>query len=196
VSVSPKRDTTLVLPQATLLSALSAGTLTITATVRQSGDAARVVSEVHVAGVPATPPPGAQLLSELAALHRSGRGADVTLMCGTGGNDAEELQAHSWLLSLRSPVFAAQLSGPLAGDASQLRVPDDIQPGVMRSLLEFIYTDALALRSAEEAQHVLNAADMYGQLWWPSARACCARACQWTTRLSRSRLRSSTAQRR
>jgi speckle-type POZ protein len=32
----------------------------------------------------------------------------------------------------------------------------------MRSLLEFLYTDAVALRSAEEAQHVLNAADHYG----------------------------------
>jgi speckle-type POZ protein len=156
---TPVRDSTLEVPRSALLSA--GGTLTIAATVRKSGDAAQVASEMRVVKLPAMPPPGTQLVSQLAALQHSGRGADVSLLCGSGKN-AEQLQAHSWLLSLRSPVFAAQLSGPLAGDTSQLRVPDDIQPSVMRALLEFLYTDALALRSAEEAQHVLNAADHYG----------------------------------
>lgn len=92
-----------------------------------------------------TPPP--VLSGKLRALLSSGERADCTLVCGGAG---ERLQAHTFILSLRSPVFAAQLScsdpagggGLLAAlDLSAVPVPEDIEPPVMRRLLEHLYTD-------------------------------------------------------
>lgn len=138
-------------------SSIHDGVLTITATVRKSGNARQVVSPVRVLPASPTPPPDKTLLSQLQELHRSGAGADVTLQC----SDGELLPAHAWLLSLRSPVFAAQLSGPLAVKSRVLPVPDDIQSTIMRRVLHFIYADELTVASPEEGQHLLNAADHY-----------------------------------
>lgn len=58
-------------------------------------------------------------------------------------------------------MFRALLRGPLAADASSVPVPETIKPAILRRLLHFIYTDALEPLSAEEAQHLLAAADHY-----------------------------------
>jgi speckle-type POZ protein len=142
-------------PHALILDSTARGEFTVTAMLRQSGD-------VRVVGSPVRAPPLApsdqSLLSQLAKLHRSGRGADVMLLC----SDGETLAAHALLLSLRSPVFEAQLSGPLAGESQTLTVPDDIHSPVMRRVLDYVYTDELTVTSHEEGQHLLNAADHYG----------------------------------
>jgi speckle-type POZ protein len=87
----------------------------------------------------------------------SGEGADMTLLSG-----AERISAHSQVLCARSPVLRAQLRGPLACALDAVPVPDEIEPSVLRRTLEFIYTDECEPASAEEAQHLLNAADQYG----------------------------------
>ncbi len=114
----------------------------------------------------AVPPPA--LLTELGSLLASGRGADVTLVCG-----AERLAAHSFVLSLRSRVFAAQLEGPLAAPADAVPVPPEITPHTLRRLLQYLYTDELEPASPEEASHLLNAADHYAA---PRLFAICERA--------------------
>jgi speckle-type POZ protein len=125
------------------------GVLTVTATLRLRGAAAALANPVSL------PAPG--LSAALGALLTSGQGADVTLLCG-----GKRLEAHSLLLCARSPVFAAQLAeGPLRADASAVPVPPEITPHTLRRLLHFLYTDELEPVSAEEASHLLNAADHY-----------------------------------
>jgi speckle-type POZ protein len=81
----------------------------------------------------------------------------VTLVCGE-----EQLAAHALVLRARSPVFAAQLAdGPLRADADAVPVPPEITPDTLHRLLHFLYTDELEPESAEEASHLLNAADHY-----------------------------------
>ena len=93
--------------------------------------------------------PASSLASDILAALRSGKGADVTLVCG-----GEKIEAHSLVLSQRSSVFAAQLdrSSPLAVDLAAVPVPDSITPATLRRLLEFLYGDALVPESAEEAR--------------------------------------------
>lgn len=123
---------------------------------------ARVVELVLKLAQDALTAPPSTLASELDALLVSGDGADVTLCCGE-----ERFSAHSFVLCLRSPVFRAQLRGPLApetgGASTAVPVPDFIQPPILRRLLHFIYADdTLEPSSAEEAQHLLAAGDHYG----------------------------------
>lgn len=151
-------DKILEVPHALILDSSARGVLTITATMRRSGNARVVSSPVRALSSAPVPPPDKSLLSQLAELRLSGRDADVTLQC----SDGEVLAAHAWLLSLRSPVFAAQLSGPLASESKTLTVPDDIQSSVMRRVLDYVYADNLTVASPEEGQHLLNAADHYG----------------------------------
>ncbi len=95
--------------------------------------------------------------ADFGALLESGEHTDVTLVCGE-----ERLAAHALVLRARSPVFAAQLAdGPLRADADAVPVPPEITPHTLRRLLHFLYTDELEPESAEEASHLLNAADSY-----------------------------------
>jgi speckle-type POZ protein len=125
------------------------GVLTVRCTLR-AGGALDATSPIVV--------PAPSLTAGLSALLVSGVYADVTLVCG-----GERLPAHSLVLRMRSPVFAAQLSeGPLQADASAVPVPPDITPHTLKRLLQFLYTDELEPASPEEATHLLNAADHYG----------------------------------
>ena len=101
--------------------------------------------------------PTSNISSDLARLLESDEGADATLLCG-----AEHFKAHSLVLCARSPVFKAQLKGELASRLDAVPVPDEIDAHTLRRTLSFIYTDECEPTSAEEAQHLLNAADHYG----------------------------------
>lgn len=85
-----------------------------------------------------------ELMSQLRALLSTtsgGAGADCTLVCGA---DGERFPAHTFILSLRSNVFMAQLNlnSPLAAkDRAHVPVPPEIESPVMRKLLEHVYTD-------------------------------------------------------
>ncbi|CAM0876152.1 unnamed protein product [Alopecurus aequalis] len=80
--------------------------------------------------------------------------------------DGETFSAHRWVLAARSPVFRAELFGPMkeSTTTSAIRI-DDMEAHVFKALLTFIYTDALPDMDQQEeyamAQHLLVAADRY-----------------------------------
>ncbi|PAN40193.1 hypothetical protein PAHAL_7G298400 [Panicum hallii] len=108
---------------------------------------------------PAPPP---ELPGHLERALKDGRGADVTF--GVAGR---EFRAHRVLLAARSPVFDAELLGPMAEkDARRVVQIEDMEPAVFEMLLHFIYTDSppgsLEGYSTATAQDLLVAADRYG----------------------------------
>ncbi|KAK1562613.1 hypothetical protein Q3G72_014803 [Acer saccharum] len=97
-----------------------------------------------------------------------------------GGNDTdvnfevdeEKFAAHKLVLATRSPVFRAQLFGPLKDQNTQCIKVEDMEAPVFKTLLHFIYWDALpdmeefmglSSKGASTlmAQHLLAAADRY-----------------------------------
>jgi speckle-type POZ protein len=77
--------------------------------------------------------------------------------------------AHRAVLAARSPVFSSELLGPMAEAKLQRITLHEIEPATFRSLLWFVYTDALPPRRDLELagspvdifQHLLVAADRY-----------------------------------
>ncbi|CAN6288145.1 unnamed protein product [Urochloa humidicola] len=87
--------------------------------------------------VSSSPPSGIQ--QHLGSLLLSGEGADVAFEVG-----GETFTAHRCVLAARSPVFRAELFGPMkeGTTASTIRI-DDMEPRVFGLLLSFIYTDSM-----------------------------------------------------
>ncbi|KAG2581372.1 hypothetical protein PVAP13_6KG030500 [Panicum virgatum] len=87
------------------------------------------------------PPPPPDMGGHLVALLRTRVGADVAFTV-----QGEAFRAHRALLAARSPVLNAELSGPPAKEeegAGEAVAVDGVTPLVFRTLLHFIYTDAL-----------------------------------------------------
>ncbi|GJN25571.1 hypothetical protein PR202_gb13416 [Eleusine coracana subsp. coracana] len=106
------------------------------------------------------PPPN--LHQHLGCLLSSKHGADVTFEV-TG----ETFVAHRNILAARSPVFLAELFGPIKEQTmTSIRV-DDIEAKVFSAMLHFIYTDCLPpeVEKSDDtllmAQHLLVVADRY-----------------------------------
>lgn len=87
--------------------------------------------------------------------------------------DGEVFAAHKVILAARSPVFRAQLLGPMKEKNMQCIRVEDIEAPVFKALLHFIYWDELPDiqeltglnykgASTLMAQHMLAAADRYG----------------------------------
>ncbi|RLN05544.1 hypothetical protein C2845_PM13G07020 [Panicum miliaceum] len=81
----------------------------------------------------------------------------------------EVFHAHKVMLALRSPVFKAELYGPMRAKKRWRIEVEDVEPHVFRALRHFIYTDSLPAmddlsgdESEEMVRHVLVAADRYG----------------------------------
>jgi speckle-type POZ protein len=56
----------------------------------------------------------------------------------------ELFPAHKLVLAARSPVFKAELYGPIGDKQRQGTITvEDMQPAIFRALLRFIYTDSL-----------------------------------------------------
>ena len=71
------------------------------------------------------------------------------------------LQAHKFLLALRSPVFKAMFFGPLAEQSSEILVPD-VTPTAFKSMLNYIYKDeVMLLQSLQGAWQLWYAAKKY-----------------------------------
>ncbi|XP_051196495.1 BTB/POZ and MATH domain-containing protein 1-like [Lolium perenne] len=112
-------------------------------------------------GVPA--PPSSDLPAHLGRLLESGELADVTFQVR-----GERFAAHRMVLAMRSPVFKAELFGPMS--ESGCITIQDVDPAVFKLLLDVIYTDAFPAAmhdldedsSRELARHLLAAADRYG----------------------------------
>ncbi|XP_062227477.1 BTB/POZ and MATH domain-containing protein 1-like [Phragmites australis] len=79
----------------------------------------------------------------------------------------ETFAAHRLLLGARSPVFKAELFGPIKeGTTTDVIQIDDMEAHVFRALLTFVYTDAWPEMEHEQepamSQHLLIASDRYG----------------------------------
>uniref|UniRef100_A0ACD6AKG1 Uncharacterized protein n=1 Tax=Avena sativa TaxID=4498 RepID=A0ACD6AKG1_AVESA len=108
--------------------------------------------------------PPSDLLDNLGKFLEASEGADVFF------NVKEEVfPAHKFILATRSPVFRAELYGPMRNQHRCGTVTiEDMQPAVFRGLLHFTYTDSLPPMDdlnddeyEEMVRHLLVAADRY-----------------------------------
>ncbi|XP_057507669.1 BTB/POZ and MATH domain-containing protein 2-like [Actinidia eriantha] len=101
-------------------------------------------------------------------LLESGKGTDVNFEV-----NEEIFAAHKLILAARSPVFRAQLFGPMKDHNTHCIKIEDMEAPVFKALLHFIYWDVLPdlneltgldskWASTLMSQHLLAAADRYG----------------------------------
>lgn len=101
-------------------------------------------------------------------LLESGKGTDVNFEV-----DGEIFAAHKLVLAARSPVFRAQLYGPMKDQNTEHIKVEDMEAPVFKALIHFIYWDVLPdmeeltglnskWASTLMSQHLLAAADRYG----------------------------------
>ncbi|KAL6659086.1 hypothetical protein ACP70R_003126 [Stipagrostis hirtigluma subsp. patula] len=107
--------------------------------------------------------PPADLSDNLRKLLESEEGVDVTFMVGE-----ETFNAHKVVLAMRSPVFKAELYGPMMDTSTRSITVEDMQPAAFKALLHFIYTDSLPAMDdldgdeyRDMIKHLLAAADRY-----------------------------------
>ncbi|KAI3423204.1 uncharacterized protein J3R85_011161 [Psidium guajava] len=114
------------------------------------------------------PVPPSTIGQDFGKLLDSGKGADVSFEV-----DGEVFPAHKLVLAARSPVFRAQLYGPMKDQNTKHIRVEDMEPSVFKALLHFIYFDSLPdlqeltgldskWASTLMSQHLLAAADRYG----------------------------------
>ncbi|KAL6843959.1 hypothetical protein ACP4OV_025632 [Aristida adscensionis] len=105
--------------------------------------------------------PQSNLHQHLECMLKDGKGIDVAFIV-----DGQLFHGHRCVLAARSPVFEAELLGPLRKKPVEHIKIHDIEPSIFEALLHFIYTDSLPENcNADEtivAQHLLVAADRYG----------------------------------
>ncbi|XBJ04695.1 hypothetical protein VPH35_023597 [Triticum aestivum] len=106
------------------------------------------------------PPP--ELPGRLHRALKNGRGTDITLLVG-----GRAFSAHKFMLAAQSPVFEAQLFGPMAQKDMRWIKVVDMEPAIFEMLLHYIYTDSLPPCGEDNydtatMQHLLVAADRYG----------------------------------
>ncbi|KAL6843274.1 hypothetical protein ACP4OV_026987 [Aristida adscensionis] len=108
--------------------------------------------------------PPSDLPGNLAKLLEEEKRADVTFEV-----KGEVFRAHGFVLAMRSPVFEAELYGSMKEKGKMQGITvEDMEPGVFKALLHFIYTDSLPpmddldeVESQEMFKHLLVAADRY-----------------------------------
>uniref|UniRef100_A0A0A9FP48 BTB domain-containing protein n=1 Tax=Arundo donax TaxID=35708 RepID=A0A0A9FP48_ARUDO len=105
--------------------------------------------------------PPSNLHKDFREMLNDGEGADVSFNV-----DGQLFHAHRCVLAYRSPVFRAELFGPMRENAAKCIMIDDMEPAIFEALLHFIYTDRLpdSCDDGKNAamQHLLVAADRYG----------------------------------
>ncbi|GJN15682.1 hypothetical protein PR202_gb02618 [Eleusine coracana subsp. coracana] len=107
--------------------------------------------------------PSSDIGDHLGRLLVSSDGSDVMFSVSS-----ETFRAHRAVLAARSPVFKAQLFGPMKDAKAPCIELPEIKPATFKILLQFMYTDALPgddeLKGSsivELFQNLLAAADMY-----------------------------------
>ncbi|CAM0903851.1 unnamed protein product [Alopecurus aequalis] len=107
--------------------------------------------------------PPSNLSDNLGNLLKTGEEADVTFKV-----KGEIFPAHKIVLAMRSPVFKAELYGPMRDKWGHDITVQDMQPAVFKALLHFIYTDSLPSmedldddENEEMVKHLLVAAYRY-----------------------------------
>nr|AAD27629.1 hypothetical protein [Oryza sativa Indica Group] len=108
-------------------------------------------------------PPPSDLHRHLGRLLKTNAGADVTFDVA-----GHKFAAHRCVLAARSPVFMAELLGPMKEEDTESHVVAirDMDARAFKAMLHFIYTDSLPNvddggEAAAMAQHLLAAADRY-----------------------------------
>ncbi|VAH52152.1 unnamed protein product [Triticum turgidum subsp. durum] len=106
--------------------------------------------------------PPSKLPCNIERTLKDGKGADVTLLVG-----GREFSAHRFMLAAQSPVFDAQLFGPMMDEETRCIEVIDMDPAIFEMLLHYIYMDSLPPCDekgcdAASMQHLLVAADRYG----------------------------------
>ncbi|KAF3335133.1 BTB/POZ and MATH domain-containing protein 2-like isoform X1 [Carex littledalei] len=105
--------------------------------------------------------PAPDLHEHFGYLLETGEGSDVTFRL----SDGAAFNAHRLILAARSPVFRAELFGPMMESKTNCINIQDMEASVFKALLHFIYTDSVPEQYVEShalAQHLLVAADRYG----------------------------------
>ncbi|VAI37958.1 unnamed protein product [Triticum turgidum subsp. durum] len=93
----------------------------------------------------------------LGDLLESKDAADLTFQVG-----GEMFPAHGCVLAARSSVFKAKLLGAMGESSSSAIKIYDMEPGVFKALLHFIYTEKVSpVIDVAIASHLLVAADRY-----------------------------------
>ncbi|THU58898.1 hypothetical protein C4D60_Mb03t19330 [Musa balbisiana] len=111
--------------------------------------------------------PPSDIAQHLGQLLESEKGTDISFEV-----DGEVFNAHKLVLAARSPVFRAQLFGPMKDVNMHCIKVEDMEPPVFKALLHFIYWDSVCdmeritgwdakCASTLMAQHLLAAADRY-----------------------------------
>ncbi|KAF6988315.1 hypothetical protein CFC21_005877 [Triticum aestivum] len=106
--------------------------------------------------------PPSNIGTHLGRLLDHADGTDVSFIV-----DNETFHAHRAVLAARSPVFRAELFGPMSEATMPSITLHDITPATFKIMLRFIYTDELPLEdeledsSTEMFQNLLAAADLY-----------------------------------
>jgi len=120
-----------------------------------------VIKEPQVAEAAVVVPPS-DLSVSFGKLLESEDGADVKFIA-----QGEVFPAHKIVVATRSPVFKAQLYGPVGEGNRECITIEDMQAPVFKALLHFIYTDSLPAvedidsNEKEMMKHLLVAADRY-----------------------------------
>ncbi|VAH22933.1 unnamed protein product [Triticum turgidum subsp. durum] len=117
----------------------------------------------EAADAPLIEVPSSNISEHLSHLLMTKVGADVMFEVGP-----ETFVAHRCVLASRSPVFMAQLFGPMKEGtmASAVQI-QDMEQNVFKALLSFVYTDLMPEMEAEGAdvvtwlRHLLAAADRF-----------------------------------
>ncbi|TVU42541.1 hypothetical protein EJB05_08953, partial [Eragrostis curvula] len=81
--------------------------------------------------------PPSNLSHNFGKLLETGEASDVTF-----GVEGEVFHAHKIVLAVRSPVFKAELYGPVGKDNREFITIKDMQPAIFKAMLQFIYTDS------------------------------------------------------
>ncbi|KAE8808642.1 TD and POZ domain-containing protein 4 [Hordeum vulgare] len=126
-----------------------------------------VMEKPHVADTKPFPKidvPPSDMTADVGRLLEEKEGFDVTFIVG-----GETIEAHRFVLAMRSPVLKAELYGPMReARPGQYITIEDMQPAVFKALLHFIYTDSLPRdtdleghKDTDMVQLLLVAADKY-----------------------------------
>ncbi|KAJ4777611.1 BTB/POZ/MATH-domain protein [Rhynchospora pubera] len=112
--------------------------------------------------------PPSNLSQQLTCLLETGEGEDVSFKVGR-----DTIHAHKSILAARSPVFKAQLFGPMKCMKNKTIRVKDMEASTFKAMLHFIYSHSESLPESEElkgnkaalialAQNLLVAANRYG----------------------------------
>ncbi|GJM84573.1 hypothetical protein PR202_ga00256 [Eleusine coracana subsp. coracana] len=120
-----------------------------------------IMKDAHNEEIPLVLVPPSDMHQHFAHLLSSKEGADVKFRVGR-----KTFSAHRLVLATRSPVFKAELFGPMQESTTSKAIHiDDMEAEVFSALLTFIYTDSVPEMKEEEessmVQHLLVAADRY-----------------------------------